>query len=838
MLERRSGLAALARGAAAILLFLTGLLGFSQRTSAADGNFVNLSTRALVEAGEEVMIGGFIIEGGSRRVLIQARGPELVNEGISNALADPVLTIIQTSEGEPPRTGIDPPIERIVNDNWEENDQGQLISDIWGGDPPLTAGSLSSAAVLTLGPGGYTAKVEGKDGTTGVALVEVFGIDFPETDGNFVNLSTRALVEAGEEVMIGGFIIEGGSRRVLIQARGPELVNEGISNVLADPVLTVIQTSEGEPPRTGIDPPIEIEVNDNWEEDGQGQAISDLWEGSPNLTAGSLSAALVLTLDPGGYTAKVEGKDGTTGVAIVEVYGIDSPGAGNPDFVALEALYNAMDGPNWIRSDNWGTDASLSQWYGVGVDENGRVIELDLTENQLSGPIPPELANLAGLEALNLRINRLSGPIPEELGNLANLETLNLRENQLSGPIPPELGNLTNLEELWLYDNELSGPIPADLGNLSNLQILGLHENQLTGPIPEVLGNLTNLVVLALDSNQLTGLLPADLGSLSNLQILRLHENQLSGPIPEELGQLTNLVTLVLHKNQLSGPIPEDLGNLTKLEGLGLSENQLSEPIPAELGRLTNLVSLGLQENQLNGSIPEGLGSLENLRSLDFSNNNLTGPIPADIGSLANLQILRLQENQLSGSIPEELGSLGNLLLLDLSENQLSGSIPAELINLTDLLILRLDDNQLSGCIPIGLRDIGSSDLSELGLSFCGVSSGPDLVVRLPAVSNNSPGRRAPLTLGATVSNLGGGESAATTLRYYRSTDSTISSSDTEVGTDAVGALAAAGASPESIFLTAPSTAGTYYYGACVDAVPGESDTANNCSSSVRVDVE
>ena len=91
-------------------------------------------------------------------------------------------------------------------------------------------------------------------------------------------------------------------------------------------------------------------------------------------------------------------------------------------------------------------------------------------------------------------------------------------------------------------------------------------------------------------------------------------------------------------------------------------------------------------------------------------------------------------------------------------------------------------------------------------------------------------------TLSATVRNRGNGAAAVTTLRYYRSTDATITSSDTQVGTDSVGALAASGTSEESISLTAPS-AGTYYYGACVDAVTGESSANNNCSSSVRVDV-
>ena len=114
----------------------------------------------------------------------------------------------------------------------------------------------------------------------------------------------------------------------------------------------------------------------------------------------------------------------------------------------------------------------------------------------------------------------------------------------------------------------------------------------------------------------------------------------------------------------------------------------------------------------------------------------------------------------------------------------------------------------------------------------------PDLGVGAPSLSDSSPTTGESFTLSATVSNTGDGEAAATTLRYYRSTDATITTADTAEGTDAVGTLSASGSSAESISLTAPATAGTYYYGACVDAVAGESDTTNNCSASVRVDVE
>ena len=116
-------------------------------------------------------------------------------------------------------------------------------------------------------------------------------------------------------------------------------------------------------------------------------------------------------------------------------------------------------------------------------------------------------------------------------------------------------------------------------------------------------------------------------------------------------------------------------------------------------------------------------------------------------------------------------------------------------------------------------------------------ASAPDLVVQTPSVSDTSLVAGESLTLSTVVRNEGDGPSAATTLRYYRSSDATISMGDMQAGTDAVNGLSVSGASDESINLTAPSTAGTYYDGACVDPVSGESDTGNNCSTAVRVTV-
>lgn len=143
---------------------------------------------------------------------------------------------------------------------------------------------------------------------------------------------------------------------------------------------------------------------------------------------------------------------------------------------ALMALYNSTSGPGWNNNTGWGTADPYCNWYGV-ICEAGHVKLLDLSGNQLSGPIPPEMGNLSNLKGLDLTRNQLSGLIPPELGNLLNMEILNLWENQLRGPIPPELGNLSNLRYLSLENNQLSGPIPAALSNLSNLESLGLDGN-------------------------------------------------------------------------------------------------------------------------------------------------------------------------------------------------------------------------------------------------------------------------------------------------------------------------------------------------------------------------
>ena len=406
-----------------------------------------------------------------------------------------------------------------------------------------------------------------------------------------------------------------------------------------------------------------------------------------------------------------------------------SAGDAASDRAALVALYNATGGANWGNHGNWLSNAPMGEWQGVITDSDGRVTELLLFFNQLTGEIPAELGSLTNLTHLYLSGNQLTGEIPAELGNLANLQTLHLSNNQLTGEIPAELGNLANLQTLHLSSNQLTGAIPAELGNLANLQTLHLSNNQLTGEIPAELGNLTNLQTLYLSDNQLTGEIPAELGNLTNLQTLYLSSNQLTGEIPAELGSLTNLQTLHLSSNQLTGEIPAELGSLANLEGLSLSGNRLTGEIPAELGDLTNLEWLDLSSNQLTGEIPAELGSLTNLEVLYLIGNQLTGAIPAELGNLTNLERLDLRTNQLTGEIPAELGDLTNLKGLSLSGNQLTGEIPAELGSLPNLGVLDLRTNRLTGEIPAELGDL--TNLKGLSLS------GNQLTGEIPAELGN-----------------------------------------------------------------------------------------------------
>lgn len=235
------------------------------------------------------------------------------------------------------------------------------------------------------------------------------------------------------------------------------------------------------------------------------------------------------------------------------------------DRAALVALYNATGGPTWARQRDWLSNEPIAYWEGVRTS-NGRVTELHLYGNRLSGELPPELGGLAHLENLWLWENDLAGEIPSQIGNLSELQGLNLRGNRLGGEIPPEIGNLSHLEHLRLNNNRLSGKIPPELGSLVNLKRLDLWDNRLSGEIPGELGNLKNLYLLSLALNQLRGQIPPELGNSESLKYLDLEDNQLSGLVPAELGLARELRLLWLAGNEIGGEMPVELANRRYLD--------------------------------------------------------------------------------------------------------------------------------------------------------------------------------------------------------------------------------------------------------------------------------
>ena len=415
----------------------------------------------------------------------------------------------------------------------------------------------------------------------------------------------------------------------------------------------------------------------------------------------------------------------------------------------LVLFYHATDGPNWRDNTNWLSDAPLDEWQGVSTDTAGRVVGLYLSDNQLSGEIPPQMGNLSRLIRLHLDDNRLSGAIPPELGSLANLEYLDLGRNRLSGAIPPQLGNLAYLTALDLRENRLSGAIPPQLGNLSRATALYFANNQLSGDIPPELGGLANLEWLALGGNRLSGEIPAELGRLTFLTALQLYGNRLSGCVPSGLqSQLdrkdTHLGVLPFCQGtDVSTATPPPAQTSSEREALvalyrasdgpnwrnntnWLSDKPLDEWHGVSTDSAGSVIGLDLGNNQLSGEIPPELGSLSFLKYLYLGYNQLSGEIPPELGNLASLDWMDLDYNQLSGTIPPELGNLANLRGLSLRGNHLSGEIPPELGNLASLEALDLGGNQLRGCVPSGLQGQLNRTYTDLGgLPFCRGSDAP-----------------------------------------------------------------------------------------------------------------
>jgi hypothetical protein len=245
-----------------------------------------------VQTGNNIGVGGFIVTGnGPKSLILRAIGPSLTRYGIVDVLADPVLELHGAGA-----------FATISNDNWRDTQEAAIAAT---GIPPTN--DFESAIVVTLNPGAYTAVVKGKNNTTGVALIELYDLD-QSASSRLANLSTRAFVSTGNDIVIAGFVLSegGGNDRIVVRGLGPSLSGFGLSPLLANPTLE-LRNSDG----------TLVLTNNDWQ-DNPGQAAEITAAGL--APANNLEAAVVADLPPDLYTALLAGLNSGTGIGLVEIY--------------------------------------------------------------------------------------------------------------------------------------------------------------------------------------------------------------------------------------------------------------------------------------------------------------------------------------------------------------------------------------------------------------------------------------------------------------------------------------------------------------------------------------
>jgi hypothetical protein len=324
MIFARAGLVV----AAALLSFPRELLAQNAGTA----RLTNLSVRANSGSGSNVLIAGFVIAGGSKNVLVRGDGPTLASYGVAGALNSVNLGLFDSSSTQ---VG--------ANIGWSSGSASQTagltsaFSQV--GAFPLPVGSLDSALFKTLVAGAYSAQVAGVSGATGVGLAEIYDADGGNSNSRITNISARAQVGASANVLIAGFTVGGtGTEQLLVRGIGPALASYGVAGVLAAPQLTIYNASG-----------VAVASNSGWDGSPEMQTIFAS-VGAFSLSTNSLDSALVVTLPPGNYTAVVSGLNGSSGVALVEVY--ELPAAGLTPGIGATVPWARYEGENGILGGN------------------------------------------------------------------------------------------------------------------------------------------------------------------------------------------------------------------------------------------------------------------------------------------------------------------------------------------------------------------------------------------------------------------------------------------------------------------------------------------------------
>ena len=666
-------------------------------------------------------------------------------------------------------------LEATVQLSAEVQDQyGQIITSVsvaWASSDASVAGVDASGLVTATDNGAATitataGEVSGSAAVTVAQVVNAVAVS-PSADtlaalGDTVRLLAEATDANGNEVAAAEFSWSSSdtlvanvddSGLVTATGTGETTVNAEAGDASGDAVVAVMQSA-----RSVVVSPAEDKIAPG----DALQLVAEAFDANGHRVSRaaftwSSSNGSVATVDASGLVRGVG--DGTAKITatVGEASGAAEITVANPDRAALEALYHATDGPNWANNENWLTDAPIAEWHGVGVDEWGRVVAIEMYRNGIAGTLPPEIGDLSNLRELSFTANpRLTGEVPPEIGRLSNLVYLsfantritslptefgNLRKLRNLGlhrtlltSLPPEFGNLSALERLDMENSQLTS-LPPEFANLDRLVILDLQGNRLAGAAPlELLAGVTGLVSLDLQGNELTGPIPAELGGLSRLADLNLALNDLDGAIPAELGRLTNLVTLRLSKNPaLAGPLPASLSELLQLEQLWAGGTELCAPdtLRRWLAGLTHRIRICRNASVSEAYLTQTVQSLEFpvmlvagepalLRVFAVATNAGGQPLPS-----ARALFYNNDEEVYRVNIPGTAGALTNEVDESSLSSSLNADIPAEVIQSGLEMVVEIDpdgtlDDSLGlsrrvpaeGRLPVAVKDAPALDLT------------------------------------------------------------------------------------------------------------------------------
>ncbi len=465
----------------------------------------------------------------------------------------------------------------------------------------------------------------------------------------------------------------------------------------------------------------------------------------------------------------------------------------HPDYAALVDFYNSTNGDSWTSSTGWLEDCDVCDWQGVTCS-GGRVTELTLFNNNLTGTLPQSMIDLEQLEVLRVDNNAIGGSIPQELAGLSSMRVFNVRVNQLTGSVPATLSQWTQLETYQVGSNMLSGPllrlpnspnltdyattgadftgpIPEDLVASPVINRIALGNNALTGPLPELFGNLPSLTQLFLAFNDLEGCYPANYSNLCGINSTFFQNAGLPDAGSDDFFDNVFCVTgqacepcdhpdfeaLIALYDATDGPnwtvntgwvdgaagTDCDVCNWegilcnadNRVRSLRLDNNNLSGPIPPELADLTELEILDLSTNDFTpGPLPD-LSNSPGLVFLRFSLCDLTGPFPAWVVDLPAIGTINFNGNDLDGPLPD-LSGVSNLVSLVVSNNEFTGSLP-DLGSKPLLNDLGFRGNQFTGPIPASWTAANFPELTQLNANENQLSGPlPAALGDLPSLAN------------------------------------------------------------------------------------------------------